>query len=146
MGNLQLTTVHDGGLDVRADSTAARAKSLDLLDDLEGSVVGNLAEDDVLAVQPGGHDGGDEELGAVAAGIPSLVKKTLAVGAVKQGDLRVGTSVGHGEDTGLGVLVDEVLIGELLTIDGAATGALQISLDVCHGKKQNGERHSRCGG
>lgn len=67
MGNLQLTAVHDGGLDVRADSAAAGAKSLDLLDDLHGSVVGNLAEDDVLAVQPRGHDGGDEELGAVAA-------------------------------------------------------------------------------
>lgn len=39
-------------------------------------------------------------------------------------NLRVGTSVGHGEQTGAVVLVLEVLIGELLTVDGATTGAL----------------------
>jgi hypothetical protein len=39
-------------------------------------------------------------------------------------DLRVGASVGHGEQTGAGVLVLEVLIGELLAVDGATTGAL----------------------
>lgn len=64
---LQLTAVDNGGLDGRADSTGARAERLDLLDDLEGGIVGNLAEDDVLAIEPRGHNGGDEELGAVAA-------------------------------------------------------------------------------
>lgn len=39
-------------------------------------------------------------------------------------NLRVGTSVGHGEQTGAVVLVDEVLVGELLTVDGLATSAL----------------------
>ena len=39
-------------------------------------------------------------------------------------DLRVGASVGHGQQTGAAVLVLEVLIGELLTVDGATTGAL----------------------
>jgi hypothetical protein len=38
--------------------------------------------------------------------------------------LRVGTSVGHGEKSRLGVLAGEVLVSELLTVDGLATGAL----------------------
>jgi hypothetical protein len=40
------------------------------------------------------------------------------------GDVRVGTSVGHGEEAGASVLQLEVLIGELLTVDGLAAGAL----------------------
>lgn len=39
-------------------------------------------------------------------------------------NLRVGASVSHGEDTRLGVLELEVLIGELLAVDGTTTGAL----------------------
>lgn len=39
-------------------------------------------------------------------------------------DLRVRASVGHGQETRAGVLVDEVLIGELLAVDRAATGTL----------------------
>ena len=38
--------------------------------------------------------------------------------------LRVGTSVGHGEKSRLGVLAGEVLVSELLTVDGLATSAL----------------------
>jgi hypothetical protein len=45
-------------------------------------------------------------------------------------NLRVGTSVGHGQQTGLGVLELEVLIGELLAVDGATTGALLEKRDV----------------
>jgi len=56
----------------------------------------------VLAIQPAGDDGGDEELRAVS----------------------VGTGVSHGEKSWLGVLSNEVLIGELLTVDGLATGAV----------------------
>nr|XP_003188721.1 hypothetical protein ANI_1_1028064 [Aspergillus niger CBS 513.88] len=102
---LQLTAVDDGGLDGRADGAGGGAESLDLLHDLHGLGIGNLTEDDVLAIEPRGDNGGDEELGA---------------------NLRVGTSVGHGEETGLVVLVDEVLIGELLTVDGATTGLLTL--------------------
>lgn len=43
---------------------------------------------------------------------------------LSKANLRVGTSVGHGEKTGAVVLVDEVLIGELLAVDGLATSAL----------------------
>ena len=56
----------------------------------------------MLAIQPGGLDGAQEELGAVG----------------------VGAGVGHGEDTGASVLEGEVLISELLTVDGLTTGAV----------------------
>jgi len=83
--------------------------------------VGDLAEDDVLAIEPAGLDGGDEELGAVA-------DERLASGHSKthmrNQNVRVGASVGHGEQTGLGVGNVEVLIGELVTVDGLATGTL----------------------
>ena len=39
-------------------------------------------------------------------------------------DLRVGAGVGHGEEEWLVVGELEVLVGELLTVDGLATGAL----------------------
>lgn len=39
--------------------------------------------------------------------------------------LRVGASVGHGEQTRLVVLELEVLISELVAVDGLATGALE---------------------
>ena len=64
---LQLTSVNDGGLDVGADGAGGAAESLNLLDDLHGLIVGNLTEDNVLAIEPRGDNGGDEELGAVAA-------------------------------------------------------------------------------
>ena len=60
-------------------------------------------EDDVRVIEPRGDDGGDEELGAVG----------------------VLASVGHGKKEGLGVLQREVLVGELLTVDGLATSALE---------------------
>ena len=41
-------------------------------------------------------------------------------------DLRVGAGVGHGEETGAGVLLVEVLVGELLAVDGLAASALLI--------------------
>jgi hypothetical protein len=41
-------------------------------------------------------------------------------------DLRSGSSVGHGEDTGASVLQVEVLVLELLAVDGLTTSALPI--------------------
>jgi hypothetical protein len=38
--------------------------------------------------------------------------------------LRVGAGVGHGQQEGLAVLELEVLVGELLAVDGLAAGAL----------------------
>jgi hypothetical protein len=41
-----------------------------------------------------------------------------------QWDVRVGAGVGHGEDTGASVPQLEVLVLELLAVDGLATSAL----------------------
>lgn len=42
--------------------------------------------------------------------------------------IRVWTSVCHGQKSWLGVLEGEVLIGELFTVDGLATGSLHLRL------------------
>jgi hypothetical protein len=65
---LLLTGLDDGRGVLVLDRARVAAASLDGPDDALGLgiVIGDLAEDDVLAVQPGGDDGGDEELGAVA--------------------------------------------------------------------------------
>lgn len=70
--SLQLTAVDDLGLDVRADRAGGGTEGLNLLHDGHGLGVSDLAEDDVLAVEPGGDNGGDEELGAVATGKKGL--------------------------------------------------------------------------
>jgi len=84
------------------DLASVAAGSLDRLDNPHGLLISNLAKDDVLAIEPGGDDGGDEELGAV----------------------RVWAGIGHGEETGLGVSELEVLILKLLAVDGFAAGAV----------------------
>lgn len=58
----------------------------------------DFSKNDMFAVQPGGHDGGDEELGAVG----------------------VLASVGHAEPARAVVLQLEVLIGETVSIDALA--------------------------
>jgi len=75
-------------------------KRLDLSDEVE--TFGDLSKHDVLAVEPAGDDGGDEELGAVG----------------------VGAGVGHRQEPRLGVLQLEVLISKLLAVDGFATSAV----------------------
>jgi hypothetical protein len=71
-------------------------------DNLHRLLISNLAEDNVTAIQPASDNRGDEELGTVG----------------------VRAGVGHGEQAGAGVLQLEVLIGELLAVDGLATGAV----------------------
>lgn len=41
-------------------------------------------------------------------------------------DVRVRAGVGHGEDTGASMLQGEVLISELLAVDGLATSAVEV--------------------
>jgi hypothetical protein len=118
--NLQDTRLYDGRLLVVLDLTAAAAGSLKSLDDSQRLLVSNLAEDDVLAIEPAGDNGGDEELGAVAIGMSCQLCFGMGVRAC----LRIGTGIGHGEKSWLGVLAGEVLVGELLTVDGLATSAL----------------------
>jgi len=96
------TAVDDGRLDLVLDLTGTRASRLEFFDDVQALLISNLAEDDVLAIQPGGNDGGDEELRAVG----------------------VGTSIGHGQHAGLGVSFLKVLIRKLLAVDRLATGAI----------------------
>jgi len=96
--DLQLAAVRNG--DGLLSGAVLGADLLDGLDDLK--TLNNLAEDDVLAVQPGGLDGADEELGAVGS--------------------RSGVS--HGEDTGASVPQVEVLVLELLAVDALTSGAV----------------------
>jgi hypothetical protein len=63
---LLATAADDGGLDAGADRAGGAAESLDGLNDGHGLVVSDLTENDVLAIEPRGDNGGDEELGAVA--------------------------------------------------------------------------------
>jgi len=73
------------------------------LDSLENFLtVSHVTEDDVLTIEMRESIEAEEELGTVS----------------------VGTSVGHGEDTGASVLVVEVLVSELGTIDGLTTGTV----------------------
>ena len=120
---LQLARLDNGGLLVVVDLAGAGAGGLEGLDNVQGLLVGDLAEDDVLAIEPAGDDGGDEELRAVAGGdvLAFFILCYLCRGDVC---LRVWAGVGHGQKSGLGVLPGEVLIGELLAVDGLATGAL----------------------
>lgn len=68
MSALQLARLDNGGLLVVVDLSGAGAGSLEGLDNVQGLLVSDLAEDDVLAIEPAGDDGGNEELGAVAGG------------------------------------------------------------------------------
>ncbi len=65
-GSLKLTTVDNSSRHLRRDLAVARAGGFDGLDDGEGLVICDFAEDDMFAVEPGGYDGGDKELGTVA--------------------------------------------------------------------------------
>ena len=75
---LVLTRIGNGGALVVLDGTAAGASGLEGLDDVQGLLVSDLAKNDVAAVQPGGDDGSDEELGAVAALCVSQTLKKVA--------------------------------------------------------------------
>jgi len=91
-----------GDLDLLAGLAGLGSNALDVLDDV--LALDDLAEDDVLSVKPRAGNGGNEELGAVG----------------------VLAGVGHGEEERLGVLELEVLIGELLAIDGLSTSSVVV--------------------
>lgn len=86
--------------DTSVGGSASRAVRLNLLDNIES--VSDLTEHNVLAVEPGAGDGGDEELGAVG----------------------IGTSVGHGQKTGSVMSLDKVFIGKLVAVDGHSTRSI----------------------
>lgn len=74
--------------DLLGGGTIAAAKLLNLLDNVHA--IGDLAEDDVLAIEPAGHDGGDEELGTIA--LQDRVSK--GIGVRQFSELRVRTCWG----------------------------------------------------
>jgi hypothetical protein len=115
------TAVDNGRLEGQLDLTSTGTGFLEVLDNLHAVLVGNLAKDNVLAIQPGSDDGGDEELGAVAR-----ITVSTQVETILPNYLRVGTCVGHGQETRSGVLHLEVLVCEFLAVDGLATSALFI--------------------
>ena len=65
-------------------------------------ILGNLAKNAVLSIEMWGGTEAEEELGSVG----------------------VWSSVGHGEEEWLGVLQGEVLVSELVSVDGLATGSV----------------------
>ena len=89
------------------DASLGSGSSGGRADGLEGAqdvvvILGDLTEDDVLAIQVGSGREAEEELRAV----------------------RVGAGVGHGEDASASVAVREVLVVESASVDGLATSAV----------------------
>jgi len=98
----KLAAIGDLDLSNRAITrgSLARLNSLDDFKSLE-----DLAEHNVLAIQPRGHNGSNEKLGPIG----------------------VGTGVSHRQKAGFIVLELEVLISKLGTIDGLTTSAIALS-------------------
>lgn len=78
----------------------ARSNLLDVLHNIQS--LDNLTEHDVLPVEPLSLGSADEELRSVGS----------------------GTGVCHGQDSWTGVLLDEVLVSELGTVDRFSSGAV----------------------
>lgn len=151
--NLQSAACVNG--DLLLGLAALATEALNLLDNVH--TLFNLAEDDVLAVEPRGHNGGDEELGSVAAVTTKLAHTQVLVTiffflvflssssfflllvsssfchGLGVRNIRVGAGVGHGQQTRLGVLEVEVLVGKLLAVNGLATSALESDVLGCFG-------------
>lgn len=98
--NLQLSTV--GYDDLLGSFSRLVAIRFDFSDNIHA--LDNSAKDNMTVVQPGGLHGGDEELGTVC----------------------VGSSVGHGHNAGSSVLKDEVLIFELVSVDGLSSSSVMV--------------------
>jgi hypothetical protein len=97
---VEFSAVGDGDLGLGLATLAAIR--LHLLDHVQ--TLHHLSKDHMLAIQPLGFDGAEEKLAAIG----------------------VGSSVGHGEDPGTGVLQLEVLVLELITVNGLASSAVVV--------------------
>mmetsp|Transcript_62401 Transcript_62401/g.71567 ORF Transcript_62401/g.71567 Transcript_62401/m.71567 type:complete len:201 (+) Transcript_62401:2354-2956(+) len=87
----EFSTVFDDNLALGGSTGASAA--FDLLDQVV--VFDNSSENNMSTIQPGGNNGGDEKLTSVG----------------------VGSSIGHGQESGLGVLQAEVFIFEFVSIN-----------------------------
>lgn len=65
MASKLLRLTSSNNLNSARHCSTPRAEAFDFLDDFLGVGISNLAEDDVLAVQPASYDSGDEELRSV---------------------------------------------------------------------------------
>jgi len=96
----ELARVRNNHVDIRL--VTGRWGVLDLSHDLH--TLGDLAKNDMAAIEPAGLDSANEKLGAIS----------------------ILASVSHGEDTGTSVGELEVLICETVTIDRLATSAVVV--------------------
>ena len=94
-----LTAVSDNNR-LLGDVVSAARVGLDGIEHI--ATADDVTEDDVSSVEVRSVDEAEEELGAVSA----------------------WASVGHGEDTSSSVLVDEVLVSEVWSVDRLATSAV----------------------
>jgi hypothetical protein len=63
---IDLAAIDNGGLLIIFDGAAPGTGRFQSLDNLHRLLIGDLTENDVLAIEPRGDDSGDEKLGAVA--------------------------------------------------------------------------------
>jgi len=97
---LELTAVNNS--DFLGAFSGLGSIGFNLFDDIHA--LNNLSEDDVLAIQPGCLGSANKELGSVG----------------------VGSSIGHAQDSRSGVLQLEVLVFELVAVDGLAPGSVVV--------------------
>lgn len=90
----------------------------------DGLAVEYLAEDDVLAVEVRGRDGGYEELGAVGVWRGNSSASWPKMRGIME---LTGTSIGHGQEERLLMLHGESFIVKLVAIDGLSAGAVTSS-------------------
>lgn len=98
--SLERTTVSDG--DLLLGFAAIGAEAFDRLDDVQTTC--DVSEDDVLAIQPGSVSRANEELAAIG----------------------VRARIGHGHGSEAAMLELEVLIRELVAVDGLAARAVVV--------------------
>jgi len=97
---LELTSVDDS--DLLGAFAGLGSIGFNLFNDIHA--LHDLSENDVLAVQPGGLGRANEKLGSVG----------------------VGSSIGHAQDSRSGVLQLEVLVFELVAVDGLAPSSVVV--------------------
>lgn len=73
-GRLKDTRLNNRWLLAVVDLAGTGASGLESFNDVQGLLVSDLAEDDVLAIKPAGDDGSNKELGAVAVTMLARLK------------------------------------------------------------------------
>ena len=95
-----MSTISDH--DLLARLAGLGSERLDFLDDIHA--LADLTENNMLSIKPLGLGSAEEELASIG----------------------VGASIGHGENSRSSVLQGEVLILELVAVDGLATSSVMV--------------------